>query len=81
MMEDVWSANMRALTFSNIPSGVFVQLIEDRLLTELKHQVKPSFPPEHLQQVHQVHMLQLLQDQQRTQMIVSVQLLITTIYL
>lgn len=44
----------------NLPSSVFVQLIQNRLLTELKHQVEPSFPPEDLQQVHQIHMFQLL---------------------
>lgn len=38
-----------------------VQFVEDRLLTELKHQVEASFPPEHLQQVDQIHMFQLLQ--------------------
>lgn len=50
----------------DLPSRVFVQLIEDRLFTELKHQVEASFPPEDLQQVDQIHMLQLLQVQQRT---------------
>ena len=49
----------------DLPSGVFVQLVENRLLTELKHQVEPSLPPEHLQQVDQVHVFQLLWDQQR----------------
>lgn len=50
----------------NLPSRVFVQLVEDRLFTELKHQVEPAFPPEDLQQVDQVHVFQLLRDQQRT---------------
>lgn len=50
----------------DLPSRVFVQLIEDGLLTELKHQVEPSFPPEDLEQVDQIHMFQLLQGQWRT---------------
>lgn len=44
----------------HLPSRVFVQLIEDRLLAELEHQVEPSFPPEDLQQVDQIHVFQLL---------------------
>lgn len=49
----------------HVPSWVSVQLIEDRLLTELKHQMEASFPPEDLQQIDQIHMFQLLQAQQR----------------
>ena len=44
----------------HLPPGVLVQLVEDRLLAELKDQVEPSLPPEHLQKVHQVDVLQLL---------------------
>lgn len=51
---------------SHAPSWVSVQLIEDGLLTELKHQMEASFPPEDLQQIDQIHMFQLLQAQQRT---------------
>lgn len=50
----------------HVPSWVSVQLIEDCLLTELKHQMEASLPPVDLQQIDQIHMFQLLQAQQRT---------------
>lgn len=53
-------------TSVHVPSWVSVQLIEDCLLTELKHQMEASFPPEDLQQIHQIHMFQLLQAQHRS---------------
>lgn len=56
----------------DLPSRVFVQLIEDCLLTKLKHQVEASFPPEDLQQIDQIHMFQLLQTQQENMDKVSV---------
>lgn len=59
--------HFKRLAAADLPSRVSVQLIEDRLLTELKHQVEASLPPEHLQQVDQVHMFQLLQAQRRAQ--------------
>lgn len=44
-----------------VPSWVSVQLIEDCLLTELKHQMEASLPPEDLEQIDQIHVFQLLQ--------------------
>lgn len=41
--------------------GVALQLVQDRVFTELEHQVQLPLPPEHLQQVHQVWVLQALQ--------------------
>lgn len=61
------SYTLNHLTAADLPSRVSVQLIEDRLLTELKHQVEASLPPEDLQQVDQIHMFQLLQAQRTTQ--------------
>ena len=42
------------------PSGVAVQLIEDCVVTLLKHQVQLPFTSKHLNQVHQVGVFQLL---------------------
>lgn len=50
------------------PDCVFVQtirtllqLIQDRVVHKLKHQVQPLLPPEHLNQIYQVVVPQLLQ--------------------
>lgn len=55
----------------HVPSRVSVELIENRLLTELKHQMEASFPPEDLQQIDQVHMFQLLQARQEDKTIIK----------
>ena len=41
--------------------GVFLQLIEDGVVTKLEHEVQLPLPPEHLDQVHQVRVLEVLE--------------------
>lgn len=43
------------------PSGMAVQLVEDRVVAVLEHEVELPFAPEHLDQIHQVGVFQLLQ--------------------
>lgn len=42
------------------PSLVSVQLVQNRVVAVLKHQVQPPLPPEDFDQVHKVGMLELL---------------------
>lgn len=43
------------------PPGMAVQLVEDRVVAVLEHQVELPFAAEHLDQIHQVGVFQLLQ--------------------
>lgn len=51
-----------------------VQLVEDRLITVFKDQVKFPFSPEHFDQIHQVGVLQLLHKAQNTDISVRIKL-------
>lgn len=47
-------------SFGHTPSGMAVQLVEDRVVTVLEHEVQLPFSPKNLDEIHQVGVFQLL---------------------